>query len=493
MKIKFCGADQNVTGSRHLLEINGIKILLDCGMFQGGNRDKIRKLNEEFLFDPKEVDYVLISHAHIDHCGMLPRLVKMGFNGKVISTTANRDLMEVMLLDSAHIQVQDAKYVKKHFKGKSEFLREPLYTDKDVKKAMELFVGYNYFKKFKLHENIWVTLYDAGHVLGSAIIGIDFKDGKEQRRLVFTGDLGRKYMPILNDPYQVDHADILITESTYASHLHDSIDSVYEEVTWAVNDVIKRGGKIIVPSFSFERTQAFVYVLHQLYDQGKIPKIPIFVDSPLSTRISKVFDKYRDYYDNETFRDFLDKKKSPFYFNEIKYTKSVEESKKLNFYKKPCIIISASGMCEAGRIMHHLKNHMTDPKNMILVIGFMAQGTRGRMIVEGKPRIKIYGEKYPLKADVVVLNSFSSHADKLELLEYIKNISDLKNIFIVHGEESECAMLRDNIYNILKLKCRVDVADMGEEFEITNKGTTSKMGKRREKYKKDMGNLKSKV
>ncbi len=489
MKIKFCGADQNVTGSRHLLEINKKRILLDCGMFQGGDRKEIRKLNEQFLFDPKSLDYVIISHAHIDHIGMLPRLVKQGFNGKIYCTRATKELAEVMLLDSAHIQVQDAFFIKKHLKQNSE----PLYNDSDVRGVLDLIETYEYFQKFKLDENIWVTFYDAGHVLGSAITAIDFKEEKEYQRLVFTGDLGRKYMPILNDPYQVDHADILITESTYASRLHDSFASVHEEVEWAINDVVKRNGKIIVPGFSFERTQAFVYILHELYNQGKIPKIPIFVDSPLSTEISEVFDQNKDYYDNETFRKFLDKKQNPLYFKEIKYIKSVEDSKKLNFFDKPCIIISASGMCEAGRILHHLKNNMSDPKNLILIIGFMAYGTRGRKIVEGERKIKIFGTNYPLKADVVVLNSFSGHADKLELLEYIRNINDLKNIFIVHGEESECAVLRDNIINILKFKGRVDVADMGEEFEIISKKTKSKKGSRRQDYIKNMKELKKKV
>ena len=226
--------------------------------------------------------------------------------------------------------------------------------------------------------------------------------------------------------------------------------------------------------------------MHELYNEKKIPQVPIFVDSPLSTKISKVFDKYRDYYDDETFRDFLDKKQSPFYFEQIKYTQSVAESKKLNTYKKPCIIISASGMCEAGRIKHHLKNNIEDGRNMILVVGFMAQGTRGRQLVEGKRKIRLFGKKYNVKADVVVMNSFSAHADKLELLEYIKNIEGLENVFIVHGEESEGAVLRDNIFNILKLRQRVDIVDFGEEFEITEKGTQSKLGKRRAKYLREM-------
>lgn len=489
MMIKFCGADQNVTGSRHLVEINGVKILLDCGMFQGGNKDKIRELNETFLFEPKEVDYVIISHAHIDHVGMLPRLVKQGFKGKVFSTSATKKLADVLLRDSAHIQIQDADFVKRHLNKKVE----PLYDESDVRQALKLFETYEYFQKFRIADGVWATLYDAGHVLGSSVVAIDFKEPEEdQKRLVFTGDLGRKYMPILNDPYQVDHANILITESTYASHLHDAFENVHEELGWILNDVIKRGGKIIVPGFSFERTQELVYVIHQLFDSGRIPKIPIFVDSPLSSEISKVFDQLKDYYDNESFRDFVDKKKSPFYFKEIKYIESVNDSKKLNSFRGPCIIISASGMCQAGRIKHHLKNHMGDPNNLILVIGFMARGTTGRQIVEGKPKIKIFGEMYPLKADVVVMNAFSAHADKLELLEYIKNINDLEQVFIVHGEETECAVLRDNIYNILKLKARVDVVDFGEEFEITKEGVQSKMGKRRKQYMEEMESLKTK-
>ncbi len=485
MKIKFCGATQNVTGSKHLISVNGLNILLDCGLVQGGNRDKAREQNEKFLFEPKQVDYLILSHGHIDHSGLIPRLVKQGFRGKIFCTTATKELAEVLLLDSAHIQMENAKYVKRHLKKNIE----PLYKTADTRRAMKYFETYEYRRKFKIGEGIWCTFNDAGHVLGSAIVTLDIKEENVYKRLVFTGDLGRKNMPILNDPYQVEQADILITESTYASHLHDSMANVHQELSWAINDVVKRSGKVIVPGFSFERTQELVYVLHELYRQNKIPKVPIFVDSPLSSRISKVFDKFKNYYDDETFRDFLNKKKNPFYFEQIKYIESREESKKLNNIKEPCIIISASGMCEAGRIKHHLKNHMGDARNLILVIGFMAQGTRGRQIVEGKSKIRIFGKLYPLKADVTVINAFSAHADKLELLEYIKNIHGLENIFIVHGEETECAVLRDNIYNILKLRARVDVVDLGEEFKIREDGTYSKLGKRRKKYLREMQNI----
>jgi len=488
MKLKFCGAARNVTGSNHLIEINNKKILLDCGLFQGGGREKALLKNQELLYDPKKIDYVLLSHAHIDHAGRIPLLVKRGFRGKVFSTTATKELTNVLLQDSAHIQMQDAFYINKKFKGEQV---KPLYTDKDVVKAITLFETHEYKQKFKLDEGIWVTFYDAGHVLGSAIIVVDYKEKNRYQRLVFTGDLGPKYVPIVNDPYQVKDADILIIESTYASHLHDDFSTVHDELAGFVNDVVARKGKIIVPGFSFERTQEFVYVLHELIDQKRIPKIPIFVDSPLSVEISKVFDKFKDYYDEEAFRDFVNKKKSPFYFKGIKYIKEVEESKRLNDFKGSCIIISASGMCEAGRIKHHLKNHMTDSNNLILAIGFMAKGTRGRQIVEGKRQIKIFGQKYPLKADVVVMNSFSAHADKLELLEYVKNIHGLKNIFVVHGEETECAVMRDNIYNILKFKGRVDVPVQGEEFEIRAGETQSQIGKRREKMMKELAEIES--
>jgi metallo-beta-lactamase family protein len=478
MKIKFCGAARNVTGSNHLLDINGKKILLDCGLFQGGGRAKAKLKNQELLYDPKDVDYVLLSHAHIDHAGRIPLLVKRGFTGQIFCTKATKELANVLLQDSAYIQMQDAFYINKKFKGETI---EPLYTNEDVEKAITLFKSHEYTQKFKLDEGIWVTFYDAGHVLGSAIVVIDYKEDNEYKRLTFTGDLGQKYVPIVNDPYQVKESDTLITESTYASHLHDDFSTVHDDLAMLVNDVVARKGKIIVPGFSFERTQEFVYVLHELIDQKRIPQIPIFVDSPLSTEISKVFDKFKDYYDEETFRTFVDKKKSPFYFEGIKYIKKVEESKRLNQLKGSCIIISASGMCEAGRIKHHLKNHMSNQNNLILVIGFMARGTRGRLIVEGRRTIKIFGQNYPLKADVVIMNSFSAHADKLELLDYVKNIENLKNIFVVHGEETECAVMRDNIYNVLKFKGRVEVPIQGEEYEVKGENVRSKIGKRKDK------------
>lgn len=463
MKIKFCGADQEVTGSCHLVETNGKKILLDCGMYQGGGtRDDIRKKNETFQFDPKSIDILILSHAHIDHSGLVPRLVKQGFTGKIYSTPATRDIAEALLLDASHIQMQDVAYIEKEFAKKIE----PLYADADVEMALEMFETAEYLQKTKICDNVWLTFFDAGHVLGSALVALDIHEKGKTKRLLYTGDLGRKYAPILNDPYQVDHANFLITESTYAGHVHDSIQGVEEELALIVNKVAKRGGKIIIPGFSFERTQELVYVLHRLYDKNKIPKLPIFVDSPLSVKISQVFDQYRSEYDKEAFRDFLDKNKNPLYFKQIKYIESVEESKALNGFKGSCIIISASGMCESGRIKHHLKNNITDSRNLILVVGFMAVGTRGRQIVDGAKKIKIFRVDYPLKAEVAIMNAFSGHADKIELLEYIKNIDGLKKIFVVHGEKDACDTMLDNIYNLLKFGGEIACPELGKVFEI---------------------------
>ncbi len=472
-----------------MIDINGKKILFDCGLFQGGDRQKAQEKNRELLFDPTTVDYVIISHAHIDHLGRLPYLVKNGFKGKVFCTYGTKELAKLMLLDTAHIQAQDSKFKEE----KTGELVEPLYGDLEVRETIDLMETYEYFQRFKITDNIWATFFDAGHVLGSAITVLEFIEDGEKRKLVFTGDLGRKYMPILNDPYQISEADYLIIESTYANRLHESFDIVEDRLVSIVNRVAKRKGKIIIPGFSLERTQALVYVLHQLYNEKKIPLLPIFVDSPLSTEISAVFEKNINYYDKETFRDFLTNKQSPFYFNEIKYLKKAEDSKILNSFKGSCIIISASGMCEAGRIKHHLKHHMPNPRNAILVVGFMAQGTRGRRIVDGDKNIKIFGEDIPLNAEVDILNAFSAHADKIELLDYVKNISNLKQIFLVHGEEQECTMFRDNLKNILKFAGKVDIADHGEEFELKKSQFYSLNPQRKKDYEEQIKNKKLKV
>ncbi len=462
MLYKPCGASREVTGSRHLFEINGKKILFDYGLFQGGKRGEAEKKNRSFLFDPREVKAMVLSHAHIDHAGNIPRLVRSGFKGAIHCTQITKELLELLLLDSAKIQKQDAEHIWKHQKKKVE----PLYDEDDVRRTLKLMTTHRYNTEFQVIPGCKARLVEAGHVLGSAMIIADMKEGSKELRVVFTGDLGRRGMPILNDPAKVDRADVLITETTYASHLHESIGQAKQELKWIINDVVNRGGKIIVPGFSLERTQEVVYILHSLYEQKKIPKIEIFVDSPLSTRISKVFVRHPEAYDKEAAVEFLKKRQSPFYFEGLHYIISRKESQKLNSYKKSCIIISASGMCQAGRIQHHLKFNISNPKNLILVIGYMARGTLGRAIVEKERNVTIFGQKYAVRADVVVLNSFSAHADKPELLEFARNLKGLRKVFCVHGEETESLVMRDNLYNINKFTGKVEVPKMGEEFYL---------------------------
>lgn len=462
MLYKPCGAAREVTGSRHLFEINGKKILFDYGLFQGGQRGQADKKNRAFLFNPKEVKALVLSHAHIDHAGNIPRLVKGGFKGTIHCTQITKELVELLLLDSAKIQKQDAKHIWKHQRKK----KEPLYIEDDVRRTLKLIKTHDYKKEFQVLPGCKVKFLDAGHVLGSAIIEAVFTEADKEIKLVYTGDLGRAGLPILNDPGQPTEADVLITESTYGSHLHESIGQAKQELKWIINDVVGRGGKIIVPGFSLERTQEVVYLLHQLYQEKKIPKIPVYVDSPLSTRISKVFVRHPEAYDKEAAVEFLSKRKSPFYFEGLHYIIDRRESQKLNSLRKSAIIISASGMCQGGRIKHHLKFNISDPKNLILVIGYMAYGTLGRAIVEKDRNVTIFGHKYPLRAEVVVLNSFSAHADKQELLTFAKKIKGLRKIFCVHGEETESLVLRDNLYNINRFTGKIEVPKRGQEFYL---------------------------
>jgi len=450
MKITSYGASLEVTGSQHLLEVNGKKILMDCGLFQGHRKICFEK-NQEFLYDPASVDAVLVSHAHIDHTGRLPYLVKKGFKGVIYCTEATKNLCRPMLLDSAYIQEQDAKYFgKKKLKG-SALPYEPIYDDADVEHALEQFKDLPYDTKFKLYEDIYVTFRDAGHVLGSSMIALDIldqEDGK-QKRFIFTGDMGRDRLPIINDPYDFKEADYLLTESTYGNRNHAPVEEGIPELARIINRTVKRGGKIIIPSFAFERTQELIYSIHLLFDQKKIPtNLPIFVDSPLATNLTDIFRQHIELYDNDIRENFR-LGHNPFDPTQLKHTNNVEESKKLNFFIGPCIIISSSGMCEAGRIRHHLKNNIEDPKNTIAIVGYMAENTLGRKLVDGDTHIKIFDQMYKVNSEVVILESFSAHADRDDLDGFIKGISGLKKIMLVHGEptQSEAFAERIKTYN----------------------------------------------
>lgn len=438
MKLKFIGAARQVTGTKHMIQVNGKTILLDCGMFQG-HRKEADALNRHFPFNPKEIDAVVLSHAHIDHSGLLPLLVKGGFNGPIFSTFATRDLCNYMLADSAYIQSRESEYLNEKKRRKGEGVIEPMYTMDDVNATMQLFVGLAYNREFFVEEGVRATFFDAGHILGSATIHLqihDKNDGTHQT-LGFTGDLGRKNLPILRDPQPFPACNFMISESTYGNRFHKSILNVGDILAKEINKVCKRGGKMIVPAFSLERTQEVVYHLNKLYQEKKIPEFPIYVDSPLSGNLTSVFTAHPECFDKEICEEFINNRKNPFGFGRLRYTTSVQESKELNFQKGPMMIISASGMCEHGRVLHHLKNNIEDPRNMVMIVGYQAQNTLGRKMIEGYKMVNIFRKPYHLKAEVMVIDPFSGHADRSDLLDYLGQIKDLKKTFLVHGEEED--------------------------------------------------------
>jgi metallo-beta-lactamase family protein len=432
MKITFIGAAKTTTGSMHLLEVNGSRILLDCGLMQGRRKIAFEK-NRNMPFDPASIDMVLLSHAHIDHSGNLPSLTRNGFKGKIIATTATKDLCEVMLADSAYLQMRDVEYVNKKRKRQGKTPFEPLYTTEDAEATMHLFQGVDYEAPIEVAPGVTVTYHDAGHILGSAMIAID-ADGK---RLFFTGDMGRSGQLILRDPKVIHDVDYLITESTYANRDHPPKPDVQGRLKAFVEDIVQLRSKMVIPCFSVGRTQNVVYQLRELFEQGRIPQVPVFVDSPLSSKATAVYQKHRECYDEDA-REILDNGDSPLKFPGLKYITDVKDSKALNERSGPAIIISASGMCEGGRILHHLKNTIEDSRNIILIVGYQAQHTLGRRIVERKEPIKIFGEVRRLEARVHTIGALSAHADRNELMAYFKEMGiGVERAFCVHGEEEQ--------------------------------------------------------
>ena len=449
MKITFCGAARSVTGSMHLLTVNGCSILLECGLFQGRRQESYDR-NRHFPFDPKSVDAVILSHAHIDHSGNLPSLVKDGFTGSIFCTFATRDLCSAMLRDSGHIQESDIWYVNKRRARKGEPPIEPLYTQQDAILSLQNFVSVGYHRSFSVSPGVECTFYDAGHILGSAIVVLDIEENGRKFRLTFTGDLGRRHLPILRDPEIVSGTNVLITESTYGSRLHESPYEAKRALRRVINETYRRGGKVIIPSFAVGRTQELVYNLHQLMLEREIPDLPIFVDSPLAINVTEIFRLHPECYDQEITDFMLQNRIDPFGFGRLRYIRQVEESKELNFLREPAVIISASGMCEAGRILHHLKNNVEDPKNTVLIVGFQAEHTLGRRIVECRPEIKIFGDEYRLRANVEVINGYSAHADRHELLHFAEQIKgdSLTDAFVVHGEEESALALAGGLMQL---------------------------------------------
>jgi metallo-beta-lactamase family protein len=453
MKLTFWGAVGTVTGSMHEIRIGGTTFLLDCGLYQG-RRKEAHERNSTFPFHPNAIDAVVLSHAHIDHSGNLPTLVKNGFHGPIYATPATADLCVPMLRDSAHIQEKDAQFVTKRFNRRraldptaSDGAVPPLYTADDAEATLPLFHRVSLGTAQEIGPGASYQAVDAGHMLGSSAVVVTERVNGKEIRLGFSGDLGRRGLPILRDPDKLPPVDYLLLESTYGGRLHKDDEVVVNKLANIVRRTCARGGKIIVPAFAVGRTQQLVLLLHELYDKGQVPNIPIFVDSPLAVETTEVFRKHAELYDQEA-QQFLDKGEDPFGFKRLRYIRDVNESKALNDLRGPFVIISASGMCEAGRILHHLRNNIENPRNTILITGFQAENTLGRKLVDKLPEVNIFGEPMRVRAEVETLNELSGHADQRELLEWIKPVaSKLKRIFIVHGEPAQSAALAQAIHD----------------------------------------------
>ncbi|MBL7998177.1 MAG: MBL fold metallo-hydrolase, partial [Candidatus Kapabacteria bacterium] len=430
MTIEFCGAAQTVTGSMHLLHVNGYRVLLDCGLFQG-RREEAKRINSTFMFDPSSVDAVVLSHAHIDHAGNLPHLVKKGFAGHIYTTPATRDLCSIMLADSAMIQQRDAEYLKKH---KNEDI-EPLYDSEDVAATLAQMRSIGYRKQFDVLPGIQAEFFDAGHILGSAAVMLTLKENGRTVRLCFTGDVGRPHRPILNDPEFPGDADYIISESTYGGRNHDDRESLEDALVRVVNDANDMNGKIVIPAFSVGRTQDIVYHLNNLHNAGRIPALPAFVDSPLAYNATHVYRMHPECYDKDI-RTVMLNDDDPFGYKGLKYVRSAEDSKKINAIEDSCIIIAASGMCESGRVLHHLSNCIGSPKNTVLIVGFMAQHTLGRRLAERQPVVNIFGMPHKVRCSIEKISGLSAHADERELMHYFEPFSrtTLQHVFLVHGE-----------------------------------------------------------
>lgn len=468
MKITFHGAAQTVTGSRHLVEVNGHRILLDCGLYQGNRKEAFQR-NRDFNFDPKEVDVLILSHAHIDHSGNIPSLVKQGFRGPIYCTHATRDLAAAMLPDSGHIQEKDAEFVNKKNRKRGEPEIEPLYTEDDAYDSLKSFMSMNYRWTKRILGGVDLTFYDAGHMLGSAFVVLEIEDRDARRdiRLVFSGDLGRNGSPILRDPETIDAADVLIMESTYGGRLHEPENDTEALLKNLIYQIVKNKGVLIIPAFAVGRTQQIVYVLQKLHSAGEIPHIPIFVDSPLAIDATSVYRMHPEAYDDDV-RSYMMRYQDNdiFGFDQLSYTRKVEESIALNTMDGPFIVISASGMAEAGRILHHLRNRIEDPRNCILITGWQAPNTLGRRLADGVSPVRVFGEERQVRAQVHTLNGLSGHADSNGLLQWVEHIEKRpRQTFLVHGEPIQAEALRKRLHNELSLE-NVMIPELHEQVEV---------------------------
>jgi metallo-beta-lactamase family protein len=453
-KITAYGAAQEVTGSKHLLDTGESRILVDCGVFQG-HREEARRKNTEFPFPAGSLSSAVNTHGHLDHCGLYPLLVKQGFLGDILATPATRDIAGLVMLDSAKIQAQDARFIEKRNRKDPQPWRKvvpPLYGSRDVECALQQYVTVSYRRPFRLTQDTSVTFYDAGHILGSSLVHFEVQTpgAREPLSVGFTGDLGRKDLPIIRDPEFLPPLDYLVCESTYGDRLHDDMAFAEEELAQVIRETVAKGGRVIIPTFAVERTQEIIYHLHRLTDAGRIPRLPVFVDSPMAVAATAIFKAHPECFDAETHEQFLDEGQSPFAFEKLTYVTDSEESKKINQMLGPCVILASSGMCEGGRILHHLIHGVGDSRNTILVVGFMAENTLGRMLADKRPEVKIFGERYSVKARVKILNAFSAHADYREIGRWVGHLdaARLKGVFLVHGEPAAQAHLAEYLRSL---------------------------------------------
>ena len=465
MKVKFCGAAREVTGSAHLITLDdGFKILLDCGLYQGRN-EEMEDFNTHFKFDPREVNCVILSHAHIDHSGRLPKLIKDGYNGPIYSTHATRSLCAIMLLDSAMIQERDAEYFNKRNKNKGK-KREPLYREEDVKRTMDRFICHGYGKSFEVYPGVKVRFRDAGHILGSASVYLSNKDKNgDVIKVGFSGDIGRPNRPILRDPQIMDPVDYLICESTYGDKEHEGPPEEVDRLLRIIKATcLEKKGKLIIPAFSVGRTQEIVYMLDRLETAGKLPHIPVYVDSPLAVNATMIFGSHPECYDAELSR-YLLKDPNPFGFNNLHYIKEVSQSKQLNNSKQPCIIISASGMANAGRVKHHLFNNIENKRNTVLIVGYCSPGTPGGRLRAGTDELRLFGETKKVRCDVEIMDSFSAHADRSEIASFVQNQrNSVKKMFLVHGEIDRQEALKSYLGE--RGFHKIEIPVLGQEFNL---------------------------
>ena len=442
MKIHFLGGVETVTGSQHLVEVDGFRILRDCGLYQG-RRKESREINSRFPFSAGNLDAVIVSHAHIDHCGNLPSLARSGYRGPIHATTATAALCEIMLRDAAHIQEQDAAYLNQKTNRKGLEPIVPLYTLKDAEDAIRLFRGHPYDRPLDLSPSLSVTFSNAGHILGAALTTFTVRESGRALRVAFAVDLGRENLPLIRDPDVLKDIDVMIMESTYGDRLHDSAEQADEQLAAVVERTYRRGGKVLIPAFALERSQEIIFLLASLFESGRLPEIPVYVDSPMAKAVSDVFERSISYLDEE-YLQLRGRIGQVMHQRWLKYTASVEDSKAITASDKPCIVISASGMCEHGRILHHLKHGIGNPNNTIVIVGFQAQHTLGRRLLDGETDVMIFGDWFKRKADVVALNAFSAHADRNELIEYVRLVKPNK-LYLVHGEPDQRKALANTL------------------------------------------------